>query len=89
MLTISEMVAYSYSPVTVPAKMEDSYVNTVIALARHVNSLGSLSNTHISRTSVLARSLGKKLGVAAAELETLSMAGLLHDVGKAFIPELI
>lgn len=89
MLTISEVVAYSYSPVFVPSRLEDSYINTVIALARHADSLGTKNSTHISRTATLARALGRKLGMDHSDQDTLSMAGLLHDVGKAFIPEKI
>lgn len=87
LLTISEIVAYSYSPVFVPSKLEESYINTVIALARHADSLGTKNSTHISRTATLARAMGRKLGMDHSEQDTLSLAGLLHDVGKAFIPE--
>ncbi len=87
--SLSEIVAYSYSPATVPAYAEDGYISTVIALARHADSFGTSNGNHITQTAAYARTLGKKLGCSAEDIETLSMAGLLHDVGKAFIPETI
>lgn len=87
--SLSEIVAYSYSPATVPAYAEDNYINTVIALARHADSFGTSNGNHITQTAAFAKSLGKKLGCSAEEIDTLYLAGLLHDVGKAFIPEAI
>lgn len=87
--SLSEIIAYSYSPAMVPAYAEDSYINTVIALARHADSFGTSNGNHITQTAAYARSVGKKLGCSAEEVETLYLAGLLHDVGKAFIPEAI
>lgn len=41
---------------------------------------------HALNVSVLAMLLGKKLGLKKAELNTLGLAGLFHDVGKMKIP---
>lgn len=87
--SLPEIVAYSYSPATVPAYAEEGYISTLIALARYADSLGTSNENHITQTAAYAKSLGKKLGCSAEEIETLSLAGLLHDVGKAFIPEAI
>lgn len=87
--SLSEIIAYSYSPATVPVYAEDRYISTVIALARHADSFGTSNGNHITQTAAYARTLGKKLGCSAEDIVTLSLAGLLHDVGKAFIPEAI
>lgn len=87
--SLSEIIAYSYSPATVPAYAEDGYISTVIALARHADSFSTSNGNHITQTAAYAKTLGKKLGCSAEDIVTLSLAGLLHDVGKAFIPEAI
>ena len=87
MLSVSEIVAYVNSPVDVPSIDEGRYFKTVINLAQHADSLGTLNNTHIARTAELAKALANKLGIPPVEQEAYTLAGLLHDVGKAFIPE--
>jgi putative nucleotidyltransferase with HDIG domain len=45
--------------------------------------------THSVNVSVLAISLGKRLGLSEHDLNALGLAGLLHDIGKMQIPEQI
>lgn len=45
--------------------------------------------THCINVSILAVILGKKLGYSKEILETVGMAGMFHDVGKAVIPNTI
>ncbi|OGR34553.1 MAG: hypothetical protein A2051_13810 [Desulfovibrionales bacterium GWA2_65_9] len=45
--------------------------------------------THSINVSVLAVLLGKQLGLARSKLLMLGLAGLMHDTGKARIPEKI
>lgn len=42
--------------------------------------------THSVRVSVLAVAIGKLLGFSNDRLAELALAGLLHDIGKLFIP---
>jgi len=41
---------------------------------------------HQYRVALLAVAIGKKLELAPAEIETLKVAGLLHDIGKVAVP---
>jgi len=41
---------------------------------------------HQQRVTALALALGRELGLADNELETLRIAGLLHDIGKVYVP---
>jgi len=45
-----------------------------------------LGKEHAKNVSILARRLGEILGLDGEELEILEFAGLLHDVGKLYIP---
>src|ERR1700751_193533 len=44
---------------------------------------------HDRRVSQLSVMIGRELGMAAADLDVLGRAGLLHDVGKLGIPQAI
>jgi putative nucleotidyltransferase with HDIG domain len=44
---------------------------------------------HCLRVCILAVSLGREMGVSRADLDTLGLAGLLHDVGKMKVPDAI
>lgn len=44
------------------------------------------TTTHSMNVAVLSMALGEFLGLAARDVRTLGMAGLLHDVGKIRIP---
>jgi two-component system cell cycle response regulator len=46
-------------------------------------------DTHVHEVAALARSLGERLGLAAADLADLVAAAELHDIGKAAIPDAI
>jgi len=45
-----------------------------------------LGKEHAKNVSMLARRLGEILGLEEEELEILEFAGLLHDIGKLYIP---
>ena len=42
---------------------------------------------HCLNVALISRAIGKWLHLSKADLDTLTMAGLLHDIGKAKIPE--
>ena len=48
----------------------------------HMHAHSSDVAAHAVRVSVLAMVVGRHLGLASQQLETLGMCGLLHDVGK-------
>ncbi len=41
---------------------------------------------HQQRVTALSLAIGRELGMTPRDLETLRVAGLLHDVGKVFVP---
>ncbi|GAB6124418.1 HD domain-containing phosphohydrolase [Humidesulfovibrio idahonensis] len=41
---------------------------------------------HQQRVTNLALTIGRELGLTGGELETLRIAGLLHDIGKVYVP---
>lgn len=41
---------------------------------------------HQQRVTTLSLAIGREMGLTGAELETLRIAGLLHDIGKVYVP---
>jgi HD-GYP domain-containing protein (c-di-GMP phosphodiesterase class II) len=59
------------------------------ALVAAIDKKDHYTSGHSERVGYLARLIGERLGVPANELQILEMSGLLHDVGKIGIPEVI
>jgi len=72
------------------ALYENIYENlfaTLVAFVKAVEARDSYTQRHSSRVTNLAIRLGREMGCAPEELEVLSCAGQLHDIGKIGIPD--
>ena len=66
----------------------DPRLRAVIELAR--NAMGSApahGATHAEQVAIYARAAGAAMGLAPSQCARLALCGLVHDVGKAAIPE--
>ncbi len=64
--------------------------NTIIELFDMLNNMRSINDTiyaHCLNVALISRMIGRWLHIAPDELNTLTLAGLFHDIGKVFIPE--
>jgi putative two-component system response regulator len=68
------------------AALTHTFHETVRALGLITEKRDPYTAGHQSRVSLLAVAIGKKLGLAQSELETIKVAGLLHDIGKVAVP---
>ncbi len=59
------------------------------ALVAAVDQKDHYARGHSERVSFLSRLVGRELGLSPAEQQDLEWAGLLHDVGKIRIPEVV
>lgn len=59
------------------------------ALVAAIDKKDHYTSGHSERVGCLARLIGRRMQVPANELKILEMSGLLHDVGKIGIPEVI
>jgi HD-GYP domain-containing protein (c-di-GMP phosphodiesterase class II) len=65
----------------------DGLASKTIALVRALRERDDNTGGHSDRTRVLAIEIGKACSLSAADLDTLSLAAHLHDLGKIGIPD--
>ena len=63
------------------------FVGTVKALAAAIDGKDKYTRGHSERVARISVAIGKQLGLASEELETLRISALLHDVGKIAIDD--
>src|SRR5438105_9569311 len=67
--------------------MAPLHLRTIEALALAIEAKDHTTHDHLQRVRVYAIEVAKELGVSSAELEALTAAALLHDIGKLAVPE--
>jgi putative two-component system response regulator len=67
----------------------DSAVATFLTLAMTIEARDPGTEGHCQRLSRYAVDLGRALGLADDDLETLRRGGVLHDIGKVAVPDTI
>ena len=65
------------------------FVGTVKALAAAIDGKDKYTRGHSERVARISVAIGKQMGMAEDELETLRISALLHDVGKIAIDDSI
>ncbi|HZX55835.1 MAG TPA: HD domain-containing phosphohydrolase, partial [Ilumatobacteraceae bacterium] len=65
-----------------PTDAAETLIELVAALSAH----DRLTRGHAERVRAYSRMIGEELRLDDADLERLHWAGLLHDVGKLFVP---
>ena len=68
------------------AALTNTFYETVKALGRLTELRDPYTAGHQNRVALLAVGIGRELGISQSELDTIHVAGLLHDIGKAAIP---
>ncbi|ABF40181.1 metal dependent phosphohydrolase [Candidatus Koribacter versatilis Ellin345] len=66
--------------------MEELHWGTLTALARAIDAKSDWTAGHSERVTVLATSIGRRMGLSPEELNIMHMGGLLHDIGKIGTP---
>ena len=67
--------------------IEQTYFETISALALAVDAKDKYSRGHLDRVARYCEAIGKRMGLDAADMKTLMDASRLHDLGKIGIPD--
>ncbi len=71
------------------SKLEDAYLESIETLRNTVEAKDIYTRGHSDRVSAYSVLIGKKLGLSEADLKTLELGGLFHDIGKIGVPDSI
>lgn len=70
-------------------KLEKAYLESIQTLRYTVEAKDKYTRGHSDRVSEYSILIGKKLGLSDADLKTLEIGGLFHDIGKIGVPDSI
>ncbi len=84
-----QLLAYARDLAAVYQRLEGTYLATLEALARAVESRDYETGGHSQRVVHYAVRTGQQFGLKPAELKTLRYGALLHDMGKIAIPDAV
>jgi putative nucleotidyltransferase with HDIG domain len=68
-------------------QMSSLHLRTIEALALAIEAKDRTTGAHLHRVKVFAMELARELHLSKEETEALSVASVLHDIGKIAIPE--
>lgn len=67
-------------------KLFDSMKSTIAAIARTTELRDPYTAGHQQRVSKLACAIARKMGFSEEKVEGIRMAGVVHDIGKTYVP---
>ncbi|HUG37128.1 MAG TPA: HD-GYP domain-containing protein [Candidatus Limnocylindrales bacterium] len=70
-------------------RMEGTFLQSLLALANALEARDPYTRGHSERVATWARRLALAGGLPTAMAESIAQAGLLHDLGKIGVPELV
>ncbi len=76
-----ELLKHDYKKETEDTK------NLIITLANVIEAKDKYTDGHTRRVGIISSLLGKKLGLDVERLNSLEIAGIIHDIGKVGVPE--
>lgn len=88
-LMIGEIESREEEINTLNSELENSYLETVLLLAKAIEAKDTYTGDHCDRVKNYALLIGNKIGLNPDELYQLEQGSLLHDIGKLNIPESI
>ena len=85
----AEAGALPRDPVALAARLDDSNLATVEALASTVDAKDAYTRGHSGRVATYAAAIAAALDLPATDIARIRQAGILHDVGKIGVPDAI
>ncbi|MFW6035733.1 MAG: HD domain-containing phosphohydrolase [Halothermotrichaceae bacterium] len=67
----------------------DNIKSLIISLANIIEAKDKYTDGHTRRVGIISKKLGERLGLSADKLNNLEIAGIIHDIGKVGVEEVI
>ncbi len=87
--TILPLATVSLENIRLYQELGQGYTETIRALSSAIDAKDKYTIGHSERVALYAMELGKALGFEEKELEVVERAGILHDIGKIGVSEMI
>ncbi|WP_371373993.1 HD-GYP domain-containing protein [Sporomusa aerivorans] len=93
--TFTKVQKFKEVPIAECKELAENYIELMIDIEGVLDSLYRVKThhaytfSHSLNVSILTGLLGKWMGFKGSQLKNLILSGLLHDIGKAFIPQKI
>ena len=87
--TLANQTAVAIENARLYDELRGSFIQTVIALANAIDIRDTYTNTHSQQIASLAAKTARALGCSPEETNEIHLGGLLHDIGKIGIPDII
>jgi diguanylate cyclase (GGDEF)-like protein/putative nucleotidyltransferase with HDIG domain len=87
--TVAGQLAIATENAQLYGRMRDLYLSGIRTLAATVDAKDSYTHGHSERVAAYARAIAVRLGLPQLEVETIELAGLLHDIGKIGVPDAV
>jgi len=84
-----ELAGYDAENGRLIAALERGYLDTIRSLAAAVDAKDPYTAGHAGRVAALSVKIGREMGLPPATIKALQYGGLLHDIGKIGIPDVI
>jgi putative nucleotidyltransferase with HDIG domain len=84
-MMIADQAASAIYRARLSCRLEESQLQTVLALAKVMESRDAYIGGHCRKVTAVAVRLARKLGCNQAEIQAIRWAGMLHDIGKVAI----
>lgn len=70
-------------------ELQDAYVATILALASAMEAKDPYTRGHSERVAEISRKMAVELGLPEKEADDIHRAGLMHDIGKIGVPDIV
>lgn len=67
-------------------RLNQTFLSAIYTIGKIVEISDPYTSNHQQRAATLARKIGKKLSLSESDCDTIYLSGLLHDIGKIYIP---
>jgi len=84
---ISDQAASALRRAILHEQLEESFMQTVLALAKAMDARDTYTQDHSQRMVAMTDALCLKLGIAEEQMRAIRSAAALHDIGKIGVPD--
>ena len=84
---ISDQAASALRRANFHERLEQSFVQIVVALAKAMDARDTYTQDHSQRMAAITDALCRRLGIDDEQIQTIHSAAALHDIGKIGVPD--